>query len=68
MTMSDLEGHSPIASFFKWQFSLVDKISTDIVTNTDRATITSRGYNHEWLQNDPRSATYMQISFAVLKL
>ena len=34
MTLSDLQGHSPIASLFKWDFSYscatADKISTDI--------------------------------------
>jgi len=35
MTLSDLQGHSPTASLFKWDFSYscaaADKISTDIV-------------------------------------
>ena len=38
MTLSDLQGHSPIASNFKWYFSYsyaaVDKTSTDIVRDT----------------------------------
>ena len=35
MTLSDLQGHSPITRLFKWDFSYscaaIDKISTDIM-------------------------------------
>jgi len=43
MTLSDCQGHSPIASFFKWNFSYSDAAVEKFLTDIERRVMCNSG-------------------------